>query len=255
MTIKYKQVAIQAAKIAGEILMKNYSKTLAINFKNKTYDSSSFVTEADIVSEQAIIKILKTKFPDFGIYGEESQGSNMGADYIWYIDPLDGTGNFIRHIPLFGVSIGLVHLGQPILGILYFPALNILVSAEEGKGCFANDVLVKVSKRSLSECLYYAGGKFKNQTQLNSDIAQACGLVKIIDSSSYELAQIAMGDAEIYYLASVPHDVVAGVCIIREAGGIVTDGQGNPWQLDSKMIIASNKECHREVLGKLKGVL
>jgi len=245
---KFKDAAIRASQEAGSILMKNYTKNIKVNIKSDLYDASSVVTKADLESEEKIIEILKDEFPGFGIYGEESQGENMNSDYIWYVDPLDGTSNYSRHIPLFGVSIGLVHLGQPILGVLYFPALNLLVCAEEGKGCFANDELVQVSKRSFSESLYYAGGKFKNEQQLNAQIAEKCGLVKIVDSSSYELAQIAMGDAEIYYLDNVPHDVVAGVCIIREAGGMVTDESGNPWKIDSKKILVTNGACHQEIV-------
>ncbi len=242
-----------AAKKAGDILMNNYAKTMRVELKDKVYDVGSIVTKADLESEEKIIEILKDKFPNFGIYGEESSSMsiNMDSDFVWYIDPLDGTSNFTRHLPLFGISIGLVHLGQPILGVLYFPVLNLLLYAEKGKGCFANDRLVKVSKRLLSESLYYAGGKFKGQQQIEPQIAQKCGLVKIIDSSSYEFAQIAMGDAEIYYLANIPHDVVAGVCIIREAGGVVTDGLGSPWQINSKMILATNGLSHQEIINSI----
>jgi len=249
----FKKIAIDAAKKAGKILMAHYAKDLKIELKTDSYDVVSVVTEVDIKSEEKIINILKEKFPDHGIYGEESKGTNMNSDYIWYIDPLDGTSNFTRHIPLFGISIGLVYKGKPIIGVLYFPALNILLSAEEGKGCFVNNKLTKVSSRQLSESLYYAGGKFKGEAQIKSQIYQKCGLVKIIDASSYEFAQIALGDAEIYYLANVPHDVVAGICIVREAGGKITDGQGNPWSIGSKTILATNGLIHEEVVNDLKG--
>lgn len=248
----FRIIAINAAKKAGKILMDYYEKDIKIQLKNSTYDVVSMVTKADIASEEKIISILKEKFSNHGIYGEESMGINMNSDYVWYIDPLDGTSNFTRHIPLFGISIGLVYKGMPIVGVLYFPALNILLSAEDGKGCFVNNKLTKVSKRQLSESLYYSGGKFKGETQLNLQIAQKCGLVKIIDASSYEFAQIAMGDAEIYYLANVPHDVIAGICIVREAGGVVTDGLGNPWSIDSKTILATNGLIHKEIINDIK---
>lgn len=252
MQTNFKEVAILAAKSGGDILMNYYSSNMEVKLKSNSYDVVSLITEADTESEKKIIEILKQNFPDFGIYGEESLGSQMDADYIWYIDPLDGTSNFTRHIPLFGVSIGLVYKGQPIVGILYFPALNILLSAEEGKGAYVNEKQMKVSNRPLAQSLYYAGGKYKGEQQLELSIAQQCGLVKTIDASSYEFAQIAMGDAEIYYLANVPHDVVAGVCIVREAGGMITDHEGNPWQLNSKMILASNGIVHQEVIECLK---
>jgi myo-inositol-1(or 4)-monophosphatase len=248
----FKKVAVNAAKKAGKILMSYYAKNVKVELKNDIYDVVSIVTEVDIKSEEKIISILKEKFPNHGIYGEESLGTNMESDYIWYIDPLDGTSNYTRHIPLFGISIGLVYRGKPIVGVLYFPTLNILLSAEDGKGCFVNNKLAKVSDRQLSESLYYAGGKFKRDPQIKSQIFQKCGLVKVIDSSSYEFAQIAMGDAEIYYLTNVPHDVVAGICIVREAGGKVTDGLGNPWLIDSKNILATNGLIHEEIINDLK---
>jgi myo-inositol-1(or 4)-monophosphatase len=116
----------------------------------------------------------------------------------------------------------------------------------------ANGKLVQVSNRPLSQSLYYAGGKSQGQQRLNLAIGQECGLVKIIDSSSFEFAQIAMGDAEIYYLDNVPHDVVAGICIVREAGGKVTDGDGGDWRLDSATILATHGLYHDAIVDYLK---
>lgn len=249
---KFQDIAIQAAQEAGKILMAHYGQLTEIRWKETEHGAVSIVTDADISSEAKIISILKTEFPNHGIYGEESGGQNMEADYVWYVDPLDGTNNFSRNIPLFGVSIGLVHNGQPIVGVLYFPTINLTLSAEEGRGCLANGKKVEVSKRMLSESLYYAGGKFHNQMQINLNLARACGLIKIIDASSFELAQVAMGDAEIYHLASVPHDVAAGVCLIREAGGMVTEEDGTPWNINSKTILATTGVIHQEVVEILK---
>lgn len=246
------EIAISAAKEAGQILMKYYAETIEIQLKNDHYDVGSIVTKADLESEEKIISILKESFPDHGIYGEESEGFNMEADYVWYIDPLDGTSNFTRHIPLFGISIGLIYKGESVLGVLYFPALDLLVSAEKDKGCTVNGLATKVSERPMIQSLYYSGGKFKGNPQIETRISDRCGLVKIIDSSSYEFAQIAMGDAEIYYLVNSPHDVVAGVCIVQEAGGLVTDAQGNPWRLDSDMILVTNGLVHQEIVDSLQ---
>jgi myo-inositol-1(or 4)-monophosphatase len=245
---KFQDIAINAAQEAGKILMAHYGQLTEIRWKEGNHGAVSIVTDADLKSEAKIISILKSEFPEFGIYGEESGGQNMEADYVWYVDPLDGTNNFSRNIPLFGVSIGLVYKGQPIVGILYFPIIDLMLSAEEGQGCFADGKKIQVSKRPLNESLYYAGGKFRNQMQMNLNLARACGLIKIIDASSYELAQIAMGDAEIYHLANVPHDVAAGVCLIREAGGTVTEENGAPWNINSKTILATNGVIHQEVI-------
>ena len=163
--------------------------------------------------------------------------------------PFIVTSNFIRNIPLFGISIGLVEGGVPVFGILYFPALDKLFLAEKDGGAFMNGKKIHVSDRSIDESLYMAGGLFRGGQQLHSELAQNVGIIKIIDSSSHTLAHIACGDAEIYYLANVPHDVVAGVCIVREAGGMITDGLGGEWNLKSDKILVTNKKIHEDVLG------
>ena len=126
------------------------------------------------------------------------------------------------------------------------------MNAEKNKGAFANNKKIKVSDRELKKSLYYSGGYFKGKFGLEKSISDKVGVVKVIDASSYEFAQIAMGDAEIYYLTNVPHDVVAGVCIVREAGGKVSDGAGKSWSTNSKEILVTNGKVHKEVLGLLK---
>lgn len=233
----------------------SYFGNVVTEFKDEKFDVGSMVTKADRESEDTIVSLIKSHFPEHGIYGEEGTDYQPDAEYIWYIDPLDGTSNFVRNIPLFGVSVGIVRNGKPVCGVLYFPAIGLLVEAEEGGGTYANGKQVYVSKRPLAQALYYSGGKFggkfKGAFQLNTSIASACGLLKVIDASSYEFAQIAMGDAEIYFLANMPHDVAAGICIVREAGGIVTDGKGGEWHLDSEEILATTSILHNEIISLL----
>lgn len=240
-------IAIKAAKEAGKILMNYYGK-IQIEYKGEHFDAASILTQADIESEKKIVEILKEKFPDHNIFSEEIIQENNGSEYTWYIDPLDGTSNFTRNIPLFGISIGLIKENQSILGVLYFPALNLLLKAEKNKGAFANDKKIMVSNRELKKSLYYSGGYYKGRLQLEKSVGDKVGLVKVIDASSYEFAQIAMGDAELYILANVPHDVAAGVVIVKEAGGEVTDYDGSEWNIQSKGIIASNKIVHNEII-------
>src|SRR3989344_6175013 len=244
-------VAIRAAKEAGKILINYYGK-VKTEYKNEYFDARSIVTQADLESEKKIVEILKESFPKHNIFSEELIRENNGSEYTWYIDPLDGTSNFTRNIPLFGISIGLIKNNQSVLGVLYFPALNLLLNAEKNKGAFANNRKIKVSDRELKKSLYYSGGYFKGKFGLEKSISDKVGVVKVIDASSYEFAQIAMGDAEIYYLTNVPHDVVAGVCIVREAGGKVSDGAGKSWSTNSKEILVTNGKVHKEVLGLLK---
>ena len=249
--MEIKEVAVMAAKEAGQILLE-YIGNVAIEFKQIEFSVVSIVTEADKQSENTIVSLIKKNFPDHGIYGEEGTSDNLSAEYVWYIDPLDGTSNFTRNIPLFGISIGVVRNGQPICGVLFFPMLNLLVEAESGKGALANGKRINVSKRPINQAFYYSGGKYKGVVQTHHGLANACAMLKIIDASSYEFAQIAMGDAEVYFLKNVPHDVVAGVCIIREAGGVIMDGRGEDWSLSSEGILATTPTLQAEIISILK---
>ena len=241
------EIAKKAAIEAGKILMSHYGN-VSETCKNSNYDAASILTKADTESEKKIIEIISKNFPDHNIHAEESGDNHNGSEYTWAIDPLDGTSNFSRNIPLFGISIGLLKNDKVVLGVLYFPVLNLLVSAEKGKGTFANDKKIRVSDRNIEQSLYYAGGLFRGSSQTEEAMVGKVGLVKTIDASSYEFAQIAMGDAELYVLANVLHDVAAGVIIISEAGGKVTDYLGADWTPDSEGIVASNGKIHDEVI-------
>lgn len=247
---EYLDIAIHAAEEAGNILM-NYYGHVEMKSKDGAFGGASILTQADIESEKKIVEILKKHVPEHNIFAEEETQEHNNSEYTWYIDPLDGTSNFSRNIPLFGISIGLIKGVESILGVLYFPALDLLVKAEQGKGAFANDKQIHVSQRALKQSLYYSGGYYKGEMQLEQQVADAMGIVKIIDASSYEFAQIAMGDAELYILNSVPHDVVAGVIIVQEAGGKVTDYNNKAWTIDSEKIVASNGVIHDEVIKRL----
>ena len=246
------KTAIKAAKESGKILMSYYGK-VKVSYSGKYFDAAHIFTKADYESGKKIIRILKKEFPNHNIHCEiETKGKPVqivnNSKYSWYIDPLDGTNNFTRGIPLFGISIGLIKDNQSILGVLYFPALDLLVYAEKGKGAFANGKRIKVSNRELKKSLYMTHGYFKGKPQLIKRIADKVGLIKIIDASSFELAQIAIGNAELYILESVMHDVAAGVIIVKEAGGKVTDYNGTEWRPASKGIVVSNRKIHNEVL-------
>jgi myo-inositol-1(or 4)-monophosphatase len=250
-------IALDAAQQAGKTLLRYYGTSIETMYKTEHKDVGSIVSVADLASQKEIVGRIRAAYPSHGIYGEEGDEQQTGAVDQWYVDPLDGTSNYLRNIPLWGISIGYLRNGIPEVGVLHFPALEMTVYATNGEGAWLlKDETCRrlsVSKRAIGESLYYAGGKFKGASQIEPAITQQCGLVKIIDASSYELAQIAMGDAELYVLTSVPHDVAAGVVIVQEAGGKVTDGSGMPWSLDSKRIIASNGVIHADVVSILEG--
>lgn len=241
------EIAKKAATKAGKILM-NHFGNVSVTYKDNHYDAVSILTKADTESEKKIIEIISKKFPNHNIHAEESGDKHNNSEYTWVIDPLDGTSNFSRNIPLFGISIGLLKNNEAILGVLYFPAINLMVYAEKGMGAFANGKKINVSDRVIEKSLYYAGGRFKGTSQIENSVVDKVGLVKIIDASSYELAQIAMGDAELYILTNILHDVAAGVIIVSEAGGKITDYLGIDWTPTSKGIVISNGKIHNEVI-------
>ncbi len=239
--------AISIIKQAGEIVSSYYGKS-EVDYKKGPDGRKDSVTQADIESEKLISSLLKDKFPSHGIYGEEGTRKDNTADFVWYIDPIDGTTNFTRSIPLFGISIGLVYKKEPILGVLYFPELKLLVSAEKGKGAHTNGTLIHVSERSLSESLYYISTAETRAGWTFPSLKNKVGWVRAIDVSSYEFASIAMGNSDLYTFKKSPHDMVAGAIIIKEAGGRVTDEKGNDWNTESNYIIASNNIFHNDVL-------
>ena len=243
--------ALRAAKAAGKVVMEQYGTAQTL-FKGDGFGTGNIVTQADLDSERVIVKIIKEEFPEHNIFAEEEAREDNGSAYTWYIDPIDGTSNFSRNIPLFGISIGLVKDTQPIVGVLFFPALDLLVHAEHGKGAFANDKRVRVSQRALHKALYYGHGYHEGEMLIHKQIIDHVGIVKVVDASSFELAQIALGDAELYILPTSIHDVAAGAVIVREAGGIVSDYQGNPWTTASAGIVASNNVIHSDVIALLR---
>jgi len=239
---------------AGNILLKHYG-VASSNWKQQdNFGISSIVTQADLDVEKFLGHELKLRFPNYGFYGEEKLRRKIDSEYVWYLDPLDGTFNFNRQVPIFGISLGLVHNGVPVAGILHFPKLKLTVWAEFGRGTYANGKRVKVSQRSLSQSLYWAGGYYKHKLGLVDKLLPHIGAVKIIDASSFVLAQIAQGQAEIYALSNIPYDVVAGVIAIQEAGGKVTDQKGKPYTIDSQTIVATNGRIHDQVVSILHNV-
>lgn len=239
--------AVSIIKQAGIILSTCYGKS-KVGYKEGIDGRKSTVTKADTESEKLITKLIKEKFPGHGIYGEEGIRSNTSAEYVWFIDPLDGTTNFSRSIPLFGISLGLAYRKEPIIGALYFPELNLLLSAEKEKGAFANEKLINVSDRQLAESLYYISTAETRDGWTFPSLKNKVGWVRAMDVSSFEFASIAMGNSELYTFKKSPHDMVAGAIIIKEAGGRVSDEKGNDWNTDSSFIIASNNIIHNEVL-------
>lgn len=253
-----KQLATQAAQAAGKILLK-YFKTLKpqeIKYKSK-HES---VTRADLEAEKVILKLIKKKYPEHDILSEE-QGfqDRPSREYLWIVDPLDGTTNFTMKHPLFAVSIALLKQNDPILGVVFAPLLKELFIAEKGKGAFLNKKRLRVSsKRQIKDSLltFCHGHKLKDIKRV-AKFYQKFKLVgydlRQLGSASLELGFVADGRTESIMIPGAhPWDVTAGVLLVREAGGKVTDFKGQNWNLKSPDMLASNGKIHQALLNKIK---
>lgn len=239
------KVAIQAAKAASKISLKYFGHNPYVKFKA----DQSPVTKADKESEAIIRKIILKNFPNTNIVGEEA-GGDLNKDEFWTIDPIDGTKYFIRDLPLWSILIALYKGGDVVLGISYMPVFNELIWAEKGKGAFLNGKKISVSKVSnLKEVFFNFGTlrKFNNHKNIFR-LADQCLSSRGI-GNPYGYQQVACGKMDISL------DVKAGIwdlapykCIIEEAGGKITDFEGNPWKSTDKQCLATNGILHDEVI-------
>jgi myo-inositol-1(or 4)-monophosphatase len=248
------EVAIAAAKGAGEILLSNFGSVKQIKHKSQ----GNLVSEADLLSEKFIIEFLTGEYPDCNILAEESNSSAPVTGLTWVVDPLDGTNNYVFGIPFFGVNVALVEGEDILLGVTYDPLRGELFRAEKGRGAYLNDLPIQVSKESslLTAVLGFDLGYNRERGWDMLDVADKLwGQVhcaRLLGSSAMGLAYVACGRISLYYhLYLFPWDIASGLLLVSEAGGKVTDWQGNPASHRSKEIIASNSKLHREFMAHL----
>jgi myo-inositol-1(or 4)-monophosphatase len=253
------QVATALAYDAGAVLRDFQSKPFQQIQKSNEYD---IVTEADRAAEAVILAGLQQHFPDHYLVGEESGGvgeSMADAEYIWYIDPLDGTTNFANHIPAFSVSIALVNRQhEPLLGIVYAPIFEETFSAVRGQGAQLNGKPIQVSpKQVLSQCVIASGFPYTKTTSNDNNLAEWSAMVvrtrdlRRFGSAALDLCYVAAGRFDGYWEQMInPWDYLAGAICVLEAGGIITDYDGNSDTeiFQGRRIIAANKTLHGEML-------
>jgi myo-inositol-1(or 4)-monophosphatase len=243
-------VCTTAAKEAGEFLKDNYGKT-DLNIERKP--DQSLVTTLDKEAERMIVDQIKHKFPSHGIIGEECGQDGAEKDYLWIIDPLDGTHNFIRNINMFGVSIGVVHQGCFVAGVIYLPVFEELYVAEHGGGAYKNSKKISVSGyQNLAECTVSFDSSFKKAPQLRlqvlQELANQAFNIRMFGSSVRQLTYLAEGvlDAIIEFDVH-PWDYAAGACILTEAGGRITNLHGGPLTHMNTGFLASNGKVHPQI--------
>jgi len=231
---------------AGKLLKKYFNKSLNHQYKS----DQSLVSEADLIANETIISYLKLHFPNYSIYSEESnQEYHSSESNTWIIDPLDGTHNFLRQIPLYGLSLALEKNNQLVCGVIYLPEQSKLFYASNECGAFCNNNRIKVSARDQTKALLHYEGlaktddKWSTLKKLYNDFE-----LRILYSTAYSLALLASGKIEACYSeADNYYDFAAGAVIIKEAGGIISNLDGS--QIDSsKGFIASNGLMHHSLL-------
>ena len=259
-------VAIEAAKEAGKFLKFNLGKVKDI--QRKVGQETNLVTEIDRQSEQLIIGIIKRHFPHHDFLAEESGlrlaqsggTSEKKSEHKWIIDPLDGTTNYTHHFPCFAVSIALERNGETLLGVVYDPNLDEIFTAEKGRGAFVNGKRMSVSKAdALIRSLLVTG--FPYNIKDNPDRAiehfinflKEAQAIRRMGSAAIDLAYVAAGRIDGFWEVSLaPWDMAAGVLLVEEAGGEVTNFSGNPHSIYEKPILASNGIIHEEMVRVLK---
>lgn len=242
-------IAIDAAKKAGAIALRYFETSVVREVKA----DKSFVTAADKEAEAAIIADIKKHFPDHGILGEESGEVKTDSPYSWVIDPLDGTGNFVNGIPLFSVSIAVIENGKPIAAVVYQPVGDSLYAAEKGKGTTWRNKPVRVSDGDTERAMITFGPGKKEKERLNRMLSASERFVKskrYLGSAALELAYVARGGTEGFICLGLNRwDYAAGVLLVEEAGGKITDFEGKPWQFGgSDFFVASNGIVHNALL-------
>ncbi len=248
------EVAMQAALEAGKIVEKHFETELIHEVK----DDKSIVTIADKESEEIIKKIILTAFPQHSILGEETGLTQNGNDYVWHIDPIDGTRNFANGIPLFSVSIALENKGEIVIGVIYNPATKTIFYAEKGKGAYCNGSRIFVSKNDESHSIITASGnKSKEDKKFLLDfyyhIQQGAIKMRYFGCTALDLAYVAKGSTEAtIQLGWSTYDYAAGTILVQEAGGVITTFNGEKWKFPDAYFIASNGVFHDLLISEVQ---
>jgi|SRR3989344_1329232 len=248
------EVAIKAALEAGKILEKYFETEIERNYK----DDKSVVTLADREAEDKIKEIIIENFPNHSILGEETGLTQNKSEYIWHIDPLDGTTNFANGIPLFAVSIALEHEQKIITSVVYNPVTNNLFYTEKDKGAYFNNKKIFVSSDNESQCIVtIAAGKQKEKKDLERNLwyylPEKIRSMRHFGCTALELSYVARGGIEANIQIGLhTYDFAAGALLVQEAGGKITTLDGGVWRFPDSYFIASNGVFHDLLVKEVK---
>jgi myo-inositol-1(or 4)-monophosphatase len=250
-------IAVKAARNAGRVISRGAQNLDALTIKHKSLND--LVSEVDRAAEEAIIETVRASYPEHAILAEES-GASGESDYLWIIDPLDGTTNFLHGFEQYAVSIGIAHKGVLTHAVIYDPCRNDLYTATRGRGAYQNDRRLRVSKRDrLIDSLIGTGFPFRMFEHLDTysamlkDLMQKTAGIRRPGAAALDLANVAAGRMDGFFeIGLAPWDMAAGVLLITEAGGLVGDLEGNDKFMESGRIVTGSPKIYEQLVATLK---
>ncbi len=257
---RYTQIAVEASKRGSKVLLEHWGKLKQIKEKSTAGD---LVTEADHLSEECVLNYLREKCPNHTILSEESGLHAVeGAEFIWAVDPLDGTTNYTHQVPIVAVSIALIYKGNPIVGVVYNPFVEEMFVAGENRGAYLNDQPITVSDvETLGKSILATGFAYDRRDTPDNNYAEFCYLtsqtqgVRRMGSAALDLAYVACGRFDGFWERGLNvWDIAAGTLLVREAGGVVSSYENGPIDLNSGRILATNGLIHVDTSKTLQKV-
>ena len=247
----------KACKKASKLLIRDFGEVEKLQVSKK--GPGDFVTNSDKRTEKIIINELSLARPDYSFLAEESGASGKSTEFKWIIDPIDGTTNFLHGVPYFAISIGLEKNKEIICGMIFNPITNEMFYAEKGKGAYLNNSRIRVSSRkNIDECVLLTGGpilSYKNKEIFFKEyesVSRKVAATRKFGSSALDLAYLASGRCDGVWERNLNYwDIAAGIIIVKEAGGTVTDFKGGDKYIEDRNLLATNSKIDKELIALL----
>ena len=248
-------VMIKACRKASKILIRDFGEIE--NLQVSVKGPGDFVSAADKKVEKVLIEELQKARPDYSILSEEIGLIDNDKSFKWIIDPIDGTANFLHGIPHFAISIGLEHNKEIICGIIYDPIKDEMFVAEKGNGSYLNNQRMRVSSRSkLKDCMIFTGGpKFTSENkelslkEYNNFSSTVLVPIRKLGSAALDMAYVAAGRCDGFWQRNLNYwDIAAGIILVKESGGFVTDFDGENDYVENKTILVTNSKINKEMI-------
>ena len=252
-------VMVKACRKAAKTLIRDFGEieNLQVSLKGP----GDFVTASDKKVEKILIEELQKARPNYSILSEEIGKINNDIAFKWIIDPIDGTANFLHGIPHFAMSVGLEHNEEIICGIIYDPIKDEMFVAEKGNGSYLNNQRIRVSSRSkLKDCIIFTGGPRKEAKDRELDLVEYKNFssevlipIRKLGSASLDMAYVAAGRCDGFWQRNLSYwDIAAGIILVKESGGFVTDFNGKNRYIQNKTILVTNSKINKEMIEVLK---